>query len=282
MSMLSYDEPVFRPPGEAEALILQATLGCSWNSCRFCEMYKTKRFVPRPPGRLFDDACRWVAAYGVLRRIFLADGDPLALPADHLGEIVRGLRSLAPVARISAYASTRNLHARADAQLADLRSAGLSRLYVGIESGDDAVLRAVDKGETAAGATDALLRARAAGFAVWLTVIVGLAGRGGSAAHAAGTADVLNRVQPEYLSTLMLEFHRPGAEAAFSRAWPGWEPLDHRGRLGELRALLSATSLQRTLFRADHASNWLPLRGTLGRDLPRLLATLEAGMQRSF
>ena len=121
-----------------------------------------------------------------------------------------------------------------------------------------------------------LLRARAAGFAVWLTVIVGLAGRGGSAAHAAGTADVLNRVQPEYLSTLVLTLHDSGRR--FLQSWPDWQALSQQGLFREMERFLGALELQRTVFRSDHASNWLVLKGTLGADKARLLAQVRAAI----
>ncbi|HNR39596.1 MAG TPA: radical SAM protein [Acidobacteriota bacterium] len=272
------EAPVYRPPSEAESLILPVTTGCSWNRCAFCEMYTDRRYAVTPLGEI--DA--WLAAAArsgwPVRRVFLADGDPLAADTKHLLAVLDRVRTHFPVLnRISAYASPRNLRAKSDAELAALAAAGLGLVYAGIESGDDEVLRRVRKGETAASTVEALRRARAAGLRVSVMVINGLGGRSLSAAHAAGSAAVVSAVDPEYVSTLILGLP-PGGRRFRAAFGDDFEPLDAAGLLTELGAFVGAVRCRRAVFRSDHASNFLPLRGILSRDRDRLLAEIAAGL----
>lgn len=284
-SPLTYDWPVFRPPSEAGSLIFQVSLGCSWNRCTFCEMYKGKQYRARPVGEVLDEVVRAAAAWPDTRHVFLADGDPLSLPTDTLVVTAREIRRHFPrLARLSAYASPRNLRDQGAEGLGRLRQAGISLVYTGIESGDDEVLLKAGKGETAASTVDALLLARQAGMAVSVMLVGGLGGKPLSAAHAAGSADVVNRVQPEYLSWLVLGFEADGERRFRASFGSAFEPLGSVGILREMASFLSATELRRTIFRSDHASNLLPLRGTLGRDRDSLLAVIDraVGLCRSW
>ncbi len=272
------EAPVYRPPSEADALILPVTAGCSWNRCAFCEMYTDRRFRLAPLAEIDGRLAAAARSGWPVRRVFLADGDPLAADAGHLLDVLARIRAHFPVLqRVSAYASPRNLREKNDAELTALAAAGLRLVYVGIESGDDKVLARVRKGETAASTVAALRRARAAGLRVSVMIINGLGGRNLSAAHAAGSAAVVSAVDPEYISTLVLGLP-PGGRRFRAAFGDGFEPLDAAGLLAELRAFISAVRCRRAVFRSDHASNFLPLRGILSRDRDRLLAAIDAGL----
>ncbi|OIQ97158.1 coproporphyrinogen III oxidase [mine drainage metagenome] len=274
--------PLFRPPSEGDHLIVQATLGCGYNQCSFCSMYKGKPYRARPLDEVFAHmealAQAWRGRTDQVRRVFLADGDAFGLPSAHLLAIATRLRVLFPhLARLSAYATPLNILKKSDEELARLKAAGLGLLYVGIESGAAEVLRRVAKGITPDGLAEALTRARAAGIKLSATVILGLGGRAFSARHAAETAALVNRAPPHYLSTLQL-FLQPEAEAGFLGRWDGdFTPLDDDGVLAEQRALLTALAPPApVIFRSNHASNCLALAGTLPKDGPRLLAEIAA------
>ena len=275
---IHYDEPLFRPPSEARSLILQVTLGCSWNRCAFCEMYRTKRFSIRPEEEVLRDIKALSLHYPATKRIFLADGDALVLPYDRLIRLLGSLRQHFPkVQRISSYALPRNINKKSDAELIALRKAGLNLIYVGIESGDDEVLERIDKGETAVSTMEGLKRAKEAGIKSSVIVINGLGGAKLSAQHAAGSARVLNETQPEFFSTLVLSF--PAGEGRFRSLFgDDFIPLDQRGLFREMKALIEETGLRNTVFRSDHASNYLILKGTLGRDRARIIGQIESAI----
>jgi len=277
MLPIRYVEPVFRPPSEAESLILPLTDGCSWNRCAFCEMYTApqKKFRAREEAEVVDSLCRIGERYGDrVRRVFLADGDALALPTRRLLLVLAAIREHLPaVRRISSYCLPRNLKKKPQGEIDELAAAGLSLAYVGAESGDDEVLAAVNKGETHASTLDALEKLGAAGISRSVMILNGLGGKVLTRQHAANSARLANAAQPEYLATLVVSF--PQGEERFRAAFPAWEPLDQRGLFGEMEQFLSALELRRTVFRSDHASNWLVLKGTLGADKERLLAQVR-------
>lgn len=286
MIRLPYVEPVFRPPSEAESLILQVTNGCSWNRCTFCEMYTEpqKRFRLKPQAQIEAELAAVARAgqdHGVApRRIFLADGDAMTLSFRRLELILRAIRRHLPgVQRVSSYCLPRNLRHKTVAQLAALRELGLELFYVGCESGDDFVLERVSKGETYASSLAALRKIKAAGAKSSVMILNGMGGRRFSEQHAHNSARLMNDAQPEYLSTLVVSFpvgmdrYQAGFDGAF-------EPLDRPGLFREMRLLLESLELESTIFRSDHASNYLVLKGTLNRDRQRLLATVRAALER--
>lgn len=280
MIPIRYVEPVYRPPSEAESLILPVTDGCSWNQCTFCEMYTApqKKFRARSEEEVLDNIRALGARYGSrLRRIFLADGDALVLPTRRLLNILAAIREHLPaVRRVSSYCLARNLAKKSVSELQALAAAGLGLVYLGAESGDDEVLAAVSKGETYATTLDALEKLGAAGVSRSVMILNGLGGRQLSRQHAENSARLINAAQPEYLSTLVVSF--PLGEARFRAAFPNWEPLEQAALFDEMRHFISALELRRTVFRSDHASNWLFLKGTLGADKERLLAEIDAAL----
>lgn len=273
MIPIRYVEPVYRPPSEAQSLILPVTDGCSWNQCTFCEMYQApqKAFRARSEDEVLDSLRRTGERYGSqIRRVFLADGDALVLPTRRLLAILEAIRQHLPaVHRVSSYCLARNLKKKSVAELTELRAAGLSMAYLGAESGDDEVLAKVSKGETFETTRDALDKLGAAGITRSVMILNGLGGQQLSAQHADNSARLANATQPEYLSTLVVSF--PQGEARFRAGFPGWEPLEQHGLFVEMERFLSQLELSRTVFRSDHASNILVLKGTLGADKARLL-----------
>ena len=277
---IRYVQPVYRPPSEASSLILPVTDGCSWCRCTFCEMYSApqKRFRARQPGEVLDSIRRAGERLGdEVRRVFLADGDAMALPTRRLLDYLEAIKTHLPgVRRVSSYCLARNLRKKSVSELQALRAAGLKLAYLGAESGDDEVLARVDKGETFESTRAALDKLGQAGIRRSVMLINGLGGETLSARHAEGSARLINAAAPEYLSTLVLMLEDGGAR--FRAAWPDWRPLSQVGLFREMELLLESLDLRRTLFRADHASNWLVLRGTLGADKARLLAEVRAAI----
>ena len=273
MIPIRYVEPVFRPPSEAESLILPVTDGCSWNQCTFCEMYTApqKQFRARSEEEVLESIRLTGQRYGdQIRRVFLADGDALVLPTRRLLSILEAIRIHMPaVRRISSYCLPRNLRKKSQADIDELAAAGLTMAYVGAESGDDAVLAAVSKGETFDTTCEALDKLGTAGITRSVMILNGLGGKALSAQHADNSARLANATQPEYLATLVVSF--PQGEERLRAGFPGWEPLSQHELFVEMERFLSGLELKRTVFRSDHASNWLVLKGTLGSDKERLL-----------
>ena len=273
MIPIRYVEPVFRPPSEAESLILPITDGCSWNKCTFCEMYTApqKKFLARSEDEVLESIRLTGQRYGSeIRRVFLADGDALVLPTRRLITILEAIRTYMPaVRRISSYCLPRNLRKKSQSEIDELAAAGLKMVYVGAESGDDEVLAAVDKGETFETTCEALDKLGTAGITRSVMNLNGLGGKALSMQHAENSARLANATQPEYLATLVVSF--PQGEERFRAGFPGWEPLDQHELFVEMERFLSLLELKRTVFRSDHASNWLVLKGTLGADKERLL-----------
>ena len=281
MPPVSYIEPLFRPPSEANSLILQVTNGCSWNRCTFCEMYidPQKKFKPKDETVLLEEIRRCGQQLSGVRRVFLGDGDPMVLSFRRLKTILEAIRTYLPgVTRISTYALPANLKHKTVEELQALRELGLSLIYVGAESGDDEVLRCIDKGETFASTREGLLKAKQAGIETSVMLINGLGGLRMTEQHALGSARLINAVQPDYLATLVL-FSRRGNTRVAEGFGGDFTPLSQRQLFEEMALFLSNLTLEKTIFRSDHASNFLPLKGVLNRDLTSILAQLQAAIE---
>ncbi|MDO8787428.1 MAG: radical SAM protein [Sulfuritalea sp.] len=277
---IRYVDPVFRPPSEADSLILPVTDGCSWNQCSFCEMYTApqKKFRARDAAETLETLRRCGERFGNdVRRVFLADGDALVLPTRRLLEILGAIREHLPaVRRISSYCLPRNLRKKSVDELKELAAAGLTMAYVGAESGDDEVLAKVNKGETFASTCEALDKLQQAGIRRSVMILNGLGGKTLSLQHAENSARLANTAQPEYLATLVVSF--PQGEERFRAGFPEWQPCDQRELFVEMEAFISALELRRTVFRSDHVSNRLVLKGSLGAEKPRLLGEIRAAI----
>jgi radical SAM superfamily enzyme YgiQ (UPF0313 family) len=278
--MLSYIEPVFRPPSEAHSLILQVSNGCSWNKCTFCEMYtqEQKKFRATSEEQVELDIIKAASSGIPFEKVFLADGDAMVLPIRRLEKILRLIKQHLPtVKRVSSYSLPRNLKKKSVEDLAMLNSLGLDILYVGCESGDDTVLKAVSKGETYQSQKDALVKLRQAGIKSSVMILNGLGGPKYSEQHALNSALLMNECQPDFLSTLIVSF--PTGEdrfkAGFEESDHEWSLMDQTGLFLELKHFISNLELKNTVFRSDHASNYLPLKGTLGKDKAAMLAQID-------
>jgi len=275
-----YVEPLFRPPSEARSLIFQVTNGCSWNRCTYCEMYTDaqKKFRPRAEAEVLAEIRACAEQELEPRRVFLADGDALVLSMRRLRTILGEIRaSLPSVSRVSSYCLPSNLKHKSDEDLRELAELGLKVIYVGAESGDDQVLRNIDKGETYATTADALLRASAAGLKTSVMILNGLGGKVLSRQHALASARLANDTQPDYLATLVLTFYkgREKFEAGFDHQF---DELDTVELCKEMKILLEATELENTIFRSDHVSNHMVLKGVLGKDKHRLLEQIDTSI----
>ena len=274
---VSYVQPLFRPPSEARSLIFQVTNGCSWNRCSYCEMYTDaqKKFRPRPEAELLAEIRACAAAGLEPRRVFLADGDALVLSMRRLRNILGEIRiNLPSVQRVSSYCLPANLKNKSDQDLRELAELGLKLIYVGAESGDDELLRRINKGETYASTAQALLRARSAGIRTSVMILNGIGGRRFSERHALASARLVNATQPDYLATLVLTFYK--GPQRFIAGFDGeFEQLDSVGLCVEMKSLLGATELGSTVFRSDHASNHMVLKGILGKDKAKLLQQID-------
>jgi len=278
MYPINYNEPLFRPPSEAYSLILQPTVGCSWNRCAFCEMYTTKKFRIRDLQEVKDEirAMRPYAEH--VKKVFLADGNAMVLPADYLLSLLAELNEIFPrLTRVSAYAIPKDLNAKSLGELKTIQEAGLKLIYVGIESGDDEVLKMVNKGETFKSTVEGMLKSREAGMKSSVMILSGLGGKQYSKQHAINSARVVNAVQPEFLSTLVLSY--PHGLEHFKKRFKGeFVPCDIPGLLQELKTFIFHTELEKSTFRSDHASNYLILKGTLGREKKRMLEEIDAAL----
>ena len=273
---MRYHGAVIRPPSEADSLIVQVTYGCSNNTCDFCGTYLDKPFGVRP----FDEVVEDVTGLPVtvrqrVRRVFLADGDAMALSTRKLDQVLDLLhRALPNLERVSSYANARNLLNKSVEELAALRERGIELLYLGLESGDEQTLADIHKGMTVAEQIEGCKRASDAGMQLSVTAILGLAGRERSLVHAAATGDVLSAIDPEYIGVLTLMLS-PGT-AMERKVAAGQVVLpDSMGMLRELREIVAHLDVTDSLFRCNHASNYLPIGGHLPGDKAAILASLD-------
>lgn len=279
-SPITYIEPLFRPPSEARSLIFQITNGCSWNKCSYCDMYTQpqKKFSVKSEADVMHEITWAGANLDGVRRVFLADGDAMALSVRRLLNILNAIREHLPsVDRVSSYCSSFNLANKSVADLQQLHAAGLKLIYMGAESGDDFVLDSIKKGDTHAGTVEALNKLREAGIQRSVMIINGVGGVHFSEQHALNSARLANVTQPEFLSSLVI--NHPHGEARFAEGYreTGGEymRMDQTALFRELRSFVGALELERTIFRSDHASNQLVLKGTLGKDKERLLNEID-------
>jgi radical SAM superfamily enzyme YgiQ (UPF0313 family) len=274
---MRYYGAVIRPPSEASSLIVQVTFGCSNASCDFCSTYLDKPFAVRPPDEVVDDVGGLPdSVKSRVRRVFLADGDALALSRRRLEDILALLRGELPaLERVSCYANAQNLLKKSPDDLRAIRAAGLELLYLGLESGDDVTLADIHKGVTAAEQVEGCAKASAAGFELSVTAILGVAGVERSALHAAATGEALSAIDPEYIGVLSLMVE-PGTRMDERVRSGEFVVPDALTMLRELRGMIAATNVRDALFRSNHASNYLPVGGRLPADKEAMLSALDA------
>ena len=270
---------VFRPPSEANSFILRVTIGCSHNACTYCAMYRSVMFRTRPLEEIMAQVNAAKPYTQNIRRIFLADGNALVLATDKLLDILRVLQQTFPrLQRVACYAGPKDILNKTPLELAALREAGLRLVYYGLESGDDLVLRQVNKGVSAAEAIEAGQRIVAAGIKLSVMIIAGLGGQVYSSRHAFHTAQAVNAIRPQLLSALTLMLYR-GSELVEQFERGEFMPLPPANIMAELYQLVSAIDFppgSHCLFRSTHSSNHIGLAGTLPKDKVRLLQELQA------
>ncbi len=276
---MRYEGTVYRPPSEANSLLLQATIGCSWNHCTYCAMYRDKQFRIRPLAETLEDVVAAGRAYGDrVRKVFVMDGDALAMGLDLWEPILRALRDTFPkLRRVSCYATALNLLAKSHEELERLRALGLKLLYIGPESGDDVTLKSIAKGASSADHVEAASKARRAGMKQSVIFLLGAGGAERSTEHATASAGLATAMDPEFLSVLTLTLidstpiHKLAERNRFQM--PTVECL-----MRELRIIVAEANPGDAIFRSNHASNYLPIAGRLPRDRDAILALIDTAL----
>lgn len=273
-----YEQPLFRPPSEARSLILQVTLGCSHNLCTFCSMYQEKPFRAKRPSEVREEIALAQGEVGpFVRRVFLADGNALCLSFERLSDILGWLGEAFPrLERVGIYANARDVLSKSDEELKELREKRLGILYLGLESGDEETLSRINKGATAKEIVLAVQRARAAGLATSVMVLVGLAGRARSQIHARASAEAINAMEPDYTG-LLTYTPVPGSPLYQELASGRFELPSPLESLAEVREFVARVACS-TYFTCNHASNYLPLKGPLPARQVELLAMLDRAL----
>ncbi len=267
---------LFRPPAEAHSLVIRIADGCPWNQCTFCGMYKGVPFRFQSLKETEAEIAHAQNTHPAARRIFLADGDVMALPFDKLKPVLEMLNARFPrLARINVYANSYSILQKSAAELRTLKTLKLNTLYMGLESGHEKTLRAVKKRETAEEMVEAGLRAQAAGLKISVMVLTGLGGQENTQSHSAATAAALNQMQPRLLSALRV-IPIPGTKLYDAEQSGTFTQLTEFQAMEELRNTLEGLELEGTLFRANHSSNIMPMEGRFPKDKPRLLGELDA------
>ncbi len=273
---MEYDMPLYRPPSEARSLIFQVTLGCSWNKCMFCAMYKTKDFLVRPFDEIEKEVMEMARHYPDTRKIFLADGDPLAAPTDFLIRVLDLMNQRFPkLERISTYAGPTNLKDKTIEELSEFKARKLDVLYLGIETGHDPLLKKIKKGAKASQIIEVSRKAKDAGLRMSTFIILGLGGLEGSYDHAKDSARVANAIDPNFLATLTLMLGP--YEKVYEQEMMGgsFKLIDKKQSLQELRWFVEDLTLTDCKFGSEHASNYLPISGTLPQDKQEILRLID-------
>ena len=277
--MINYDYPLFRPPAEADNIILQVTLGCSYNNCSFCSMYKTKHYQEKSLEDIYKDIDTFATHYPTAHKIFLADGDALALPTDTLVSILKYLNNSFPkLRRVSTYASAQNLLEKSKEELELLQSNKLNLIYYGIETGNNIILKKITKGVTQSNIIKSLNKVPK-GMKISATVILGIGGVKYSKEHIEDTAHIINHTTINYLSTLQLGLE-DDAKDNFYKYFDDFTELDDLKILDEQKRFLGLLNpANKIIFRSNHASNALHLSGTLPKDTNKLIQQLDNAMR---
>lgn len=277
---MQYYGNVFRPPSEARSLIIQVTLGCAHNDCTFCYMYKDAPFVIRKVEDIKKDL-REVSSYSpFIERIFLADGDALVVKTQELLEILEAIKTYYPhVERVSAYATAQDINRKSIEELQSLYDNGLKMLYIGFETGDEEILKDIKKGVTYEEYVSAMEKCRQVGFLTSITIIAGLGGKEKWRQNALGTAKLISATKPDYVSYLTMRIYRntPLYEDYKTGKFQMPEPGDI---LREMKLFLEHVDSQGTVFRSNHASNYLLLAGTLNEDREDMIAAIDRTIQK--
>lgn len=258
-------------------MIFQVTLGCSFNKCSFCSMYRTKEYSERPWEVIKAEIDMAAKFYPDTRRVFLADGDAINLSNEKMIQILKYAHSKFPaIERVSCYAMPMNLLKKKDDELKELKKAGLDMLYIGIESGNDVVLRKVTKGATSKTIVQACQKAKQNGYVLSCMVILGLGGKTYTQEHIADTAHILSETAPDYVGALTLHLEEGVYDEFMTKFGEPFVPLDDDDVLEELEGLiLNFCPKTPVVFRANHASSVYSVGGTMPDDREKMLALVR-------
>jgi len=272
---IQYNEPVFRPPAEARSVILQATLGCSWNRCAFCEMYTSKKFKVKDFEELISEIEILSKAHMGAKKIFLADGNAFVLTAKKLKLILTEIKNkFGRIQRVSSYALPKDILSKSDDELRELRSLGLKLLYIGIETGDNELLKLINKGETFNSTVDGISKAHKAGIDTSIMIINGLGGRKFARQHALKSAEIINKINPKFLSTLTLSLPY-GADHFQNKFGDEYQQQTIVELFSELKLFIENLNVDNVIYRSNHVSNNLPLQGILSKDKKQLIEAID-------
>ena len=276
---MRYEGQIYRPPSEADAYILQATIGCSWNHCTYCDMYREKSFRVRALDETLQDVRSAGEAFGErVRKVFVTDGDALVLDLEHWETILNAIRAAFPqVKRVSAYATAMNVNEKSPEDLRRLRELGLSLLYMGPETGDDVTFKRIAKGSNFDEHVEAARRAHDAGMKVSAIFLLGAGGTERTHEHAEASAKLITAMDPEFVSALTLTVI-PGTPIAKLQASGRFTLPSVPRMLEELRTIVNEAAPTGAVFRTNHASNYLPLAGRLPADRNRIVAVLDKAL----
>lgn len=273
---MKYEGIVYRPPSEARSLIVQVTIGCAHNTCTFCNMYKAKDFRVRSMEEIMEDLQEAHDSYGAyVQKVFLADGDALVLQTEKLLEILRAVKELFPnCTRVASYGTAQDILRKSEEELQSLQKAGLGIVYVGAESGDDEILKSICKGVTAEELKAAGQKLKRCRIQTSVTLISGLGGRKKVEEHARSCAELISAMNPEYASFLTLRLYE-GTPMYDDVVKGRFERITADEIVDEMKIFLENVDSPGTVFRTNHASNYVVLAGNLNEDIPSMLAQLD-------
>lgn len=277
---MQYYGNVFRPPSEARSLIIQATVGCAHNKCSFCYMYKDDNFIIRLLEDIKKDLIEMSQYGSYWRRIFLADGDALVLKTSDLLEILKTIKQYYPnIERVSSYATAGDINRKSIEELKALRDAGLEMLYIGFESGDDEILRKINKGLTYKDYVSAMAKCKEVGFKTSITIIAGLGGVELMEQNAKGTAKIISETKPDYVSYLTMRIYK-NTPLYLDYINGKFNMPDAEEILQEMKIFLENVDSEGTIFRSNHASNYVLLAGTLNEDKKGLIEAIDKTLKK--
>ena len=276
---MRYEGKLYRPPSEAYSLIVQATIGCSHNKCTFCSMYKEDKFRIRPTEEIIEDLLLGRKYYKKIKRVFLADGDALIIKTEELIKILQAIKNIFPECeRVGIYGSPKSILLKSKEELDELRDLGLGIIYLGLESGSDKILKDIKKGVNSREIIEAGKKIKDSNIKSSVTLISGIGGKENSIEHALESARVLNAMEPDYIGllTLLLE---EGTELYEDVKNGKFQILNPKEVLIETKNLVENLEIENCIFRSNHASNYLSLRGTLMEDKELILKQIEEGLK---
>ena len=278
---MKYEGSLYRPPSEAYSLIVQATIGCTHNKCTFCSMYKDKTFRIRSTDEIIEDFQIGRERYKYVKRIFIADGDALAIKTEELIKILSFIRERFPECeRVGIYGSPKAILSKTSQELEQLKSLGLGIIYLGVESGSEKILRSINKGVTREEMIQAGKKVVKSGIKLSVTLISGIGAKENSLDHSLESAKIINEINPNYvgLLTLIVEEGTPLYEDVQTGRF---QLLSPREILLETKEMVKNIDVDNCIFRSNHASNYVSLKGTLPQDKDLILSQIAEGLELS-